>query len=100
MRDRRYRMELRMVRVPVIWKAKVPDRKMIAKRRAPEERKRIRGERYIICAMFDELFHRPMEQIDKLIEAAMTQVQEKPKKPEGKIITFRRYTTLPPVDDE
>ena len=37
--DRRYRMELQMVRVPVVWKAKVPEKKLFpVTRKVPEER--------------------------------------------------------------
>ena len=54
--DRRYRMELQLVRVPVVWRAKVPEKKLFpVTRKVPEQRAKARRKsaaaRLFIAAM-------------------------------------------------
>lgn len=82
---RRYKMELRMVRVPIVWKAKVPEiRLMPASRRIPEKRKTELEARRAAIQFLNGLFKDVPD---------MFRPPELPplRKPEGKRVEWRRW---------
>lgn len=89
--DRRYRLELQLVRVPVVWKAKVPEKKLFpVTRKVPEERA-IRRRNLAAVKMF---MARMLEGIpDWLITPQMGLPMNK--NPKDEPFVFRRYTPLP-----
>ena len=89
--NRRYKMELRMVMVPVVWKAKTPDRKIYAKRKTPEYRIAIKQNRAKVEELFRAIFG--SEDPDVITE----QLNAEKKQNEGKIVVFKRYQPLPPI---
>lgn len=90
--DRRYRMELQLVRVPVVWKAKVPEKKLLpVTRKVPEERARERRARAAAHMFFARLF----EGVPPLFTPTVFQEEE----PKGKLIIFKRFTPLPGMED-
>lgn len=57
MKDRRYRTELRLVTVPVIWRAKVPEKRLLpATRKMTDERTRSRRAREAAAKFMAALF--------------------------------------------
>ena len=97
--DRRYRMELQLVRVPVIWKAKVPVKKLWpVTRKVPEKRSREKQARAAVHMFFAQMFEGvPMDFCPPEFQRM--------NKPEGKLITWRRWMSLedmygPAADDD
>lgn len=94
--DRRYRLELQMVRVPVVWRAKIPDRKLFpATRKVPEARRMKRMARAAAHMFFAQM----MEGVPPMF-IPVGFVQGKKPKETGRIIHFRRYTAPPSWEDE
>ena len=92
--DRRYRMELQLVKVPVVWKAKVPEKKLWpVTRKVPEKRGIDRRARRAAHLFFAKLF-------DGMPEIFVPpEFRRKIPEPEGKLIEWRRYSPLPRMED-
>lgn len=95
--DRRYRMELQMVRVPVVWRAKIPEKKLHAKRKMTNVRKMERAARIAAHEFFDRLFGKPIDMLDKLL---LEQAMPYPKMVPGRIISWSRYRELKKLEDD
>ena len=96
MKDRRYRMELQLVRVPVIWRAKIPEKMLQpAKRRMTDKRIRQRRAREaaakFMAALFDGVpgLFQP-EEVFKQLNPSL----ELPVKKDGQLIVLRRYRPI------
>ena len=94
--DRRYRMELQMVRVPVVWKAKVPEKKLFpVTRKVPEERA-IRRRNLAAVKMF---MARMLEGVPDWLRPEGF-MPPGPLEVKGNKIVFIRHRPLPPWEDE
>lgn len=92
--DRRYRMELQLVKVPVVWKAKVPEKKLRpVTRKMPVQRRIIRNARKAAYEFFAAIF----EGMPALFTPPM--FQKMPEPGEGENIEWRRYSPLPRMED-
>ena len=91
MMDRRYRMELQLVKVPVVWKAKVPEKKLLPVTRKMQDKRSIdrrarKAAHLFFAALFDGM------------PAMFTPPEfQKMHEPEGKVIRFTRWEPLPKV---
>ena len=88
-------MELQLVRVPVVWKAKVPEKKLFpVTRKVPEQRAIERRARAAAQMFMAQL----MAGVPDMFIPDM--FKDKSKDCSNKIMIFRRYRPLPPWEDE
>ena len=92
--NRRYKLELQLVKVPIVWKAKIPEKRIRAKRRIPEYRLAIISRRRETEAFFERVFgSADPDELTRIFTAENLKLE----KAEGKIIAFRRFVPLPPI---
>ena len=93
--DRRYRLELQMVRVPVVWRAKVPEKKLLpVTRKVPEARRMERRARAAAHMFMAQL----MAGVPDMFVPDM--FKDVSKDCSNKIMIFRRYRPLPPWEGD
>ena len=94
--DRRYRLELQMVRVPVVWRAKVPEKKLFPVTRKVPEARRMERRARAAAHMF---MARMLEGVPDWLRPEGF-MPPGPLEVKGNKIVFIRYRPLPPWEGD